>query len=215
MLDKIEKTTKQECFENKRKSLGSYCAAINCHNARGNCTLSMFRFPKDEERCKKWVQNLRREDIIHTPLHKLCHFQLCSNHFEDSQFMNKNTKSKLIWNAVPTLFDVPNPPARITPSQPLIKRSTVNKRTRVKLEGRTLASQPTNSNPTMPTASCTAKECETPRKKKLKRDVQKLRTKIWRKENKNKLTFKAEIDLLVLKLKTTCHKILSISLKGK
>ena len=85
-----------------------------------------------------------------------------------------NTKSKLIWNAVPTLFDVPNPPAR-TPSRPLIKRSTVNKRTRVKLEGRTLASQPTNSNPTMPTASCAAKECETPQNKKLKRDVQKLR----------------------------------------
>ena len=76
MSDKIEKTTKQKCFENKRKSLGSYCAAINCHNTRGNCTLSMFIFPKDEERCKKWVQNLRREDIIHTPLHKLCHFQL-------------------------------------------------------------------------------------------------------------------------------------------
>ena len=161
----------------------------------------MFRFPKDEERCKKWVQNSRREDIIHTPLHKLCHFQLCSNHFEDSQFMNKNTKSKLIWNAVPTLFDVPNPPTRITSSRPLIKRSVVNKKTSVKLKGRILASQPTTSNATKPTASCAAKGCETPQKKKLKRDVQKLKTKLWRKENKKKLTFKAEVDSLVLQLK--------------
>ena len=60
MSEKIDKATKGKHFENKQKSLGSYCAAINCHNARGNCTLSMFRFPKDEERCKKWVQNSRR-----------------------------------------------------------------------------------------------------------------------------------------------------------
>ena len=46
-----------------------------------------------------------------------------------------------------------------------------------------------------------AKGCETPQKKKLKRDVQKLKTKLWRKENKKKLTFKAEVDSLVLQLK--------------
>ena len=41
-----------------RKTLVSYCAAINCHNTKRNSKLSMFRFPKDEERCKKWVQTV-------------------------------------------------------------------------------------------------------------------------------------------------------------
>ena len=157
MSEKMDTEAKQKCSKSKRKSLGSYCAAINCHNSRGNYTLSMFRFPKDEERCKKWVQHVRREDLRHTPLNKLCHFQLCSNHFEDSQFMNRNTKSKLIWNDVPTLFDVPNPPAKITPSQPLTKRSFVNKKASVNLKSKTSANQPTTSNST--------NECDTPRKK--------------------------------------------------
>ena len=64
-----------------------------------------------------------------------------------------------------------------------------------------MASQPTTSNATKPTTSCAAKGCETPQKKKLKRDIQKLRTKLWRKEKKKKLTFKAEVDSLVLQLK--------------
>ena len=45
--------------------------------------------------------------------------RLCSEHFEDSQFMNKGTKNKLVWNAVPTIFSVPNPPANVTPQRKL------------------------------------------------------------------------------------------------
>ena len=41
-----------------KKSKGPYCAAINCHNERGNYKLSMFQFPKDAARCTKWVQTL-------------------------------------------------------------------------------------------------------------------------------------------------------------
>ena len=36
----------------KRRTLGTYCTAYACHNSRRNCKLSMFRFPKEEERCK-------------------------------------------------------------------------------------------------------------------------------------------------------------------
>ena len=169
MSEKMDTEAKQKCSKSKRKSLGPYCAAINCHNSRGNCTLSMFRFPKDEERYKKWVQHVRREDLRHTPLNKLCHFQLCSNHFEDSQ--TGIHKLKLIWNAVPTLFDVPNPLAKITPSWPLTKRSFVIKKASVNLKSKTLANQPTTSNAT--------NECDIPRKKNLRRKVQTLRTKLW------------------------------------
>ena len=173
MSEKMDTEAKQKCSKSKRKSLGSYCAAINCHNSRGNCTLSMFGFPKDEERCKKWVQHVRRDDLRHTPLNKLCHFKLCSNHFEDSQFMNRNTKSKLIWNAVPTLFDVPNPPAKITPSRPLTKRSFVNKKASVNLKSKTSANQPTTSNAT--------NECDTPRKKKFEEKDTNIEDKIMAK----------------------------------
>ena len=71
-----------------KKSLGSYYAAINCHNARKNCNLSMFCFPRDEERCRKWVQNTRCEDLRSVTTKKLYNHQLCSKHFEESQFMN-------------------------------------------------------------------------------------------------------------------------------
>lgn len=64
----------------KKKSLGTYCAAWECHNAMGNCKLSMFRFPKDEERCRKWVQNTRRDDLRKVPLNKLYNLELCSIH---------------------------------------------------------------------------------------------------------------------------------------
>ena len=67
-------------------------------------------------RCRKWVINSRRvEELLpKSPeqLYKNC--RLCSTHFEDSQFMYAPTKNKLVHDAVPTLFDIPNPPARVT-----------------------------------------------------------------------------------------------------
>jgi len=43
-------------------------------------------------------------------VHKNC--CLCDKHFEDSQFMNSSRK-RLVWNAVPSLFDVANPPQSV------------------------------------------------------------------------------------------------------
>jgi hypothetical protein len=43
---------------------------------------------------------------------------MCSDHFEDSQFMNCVTKEKLRWDAVPTIFSVPNPPKRLQSVRP-------------------------------------------------------------------------------------------------
>lgn len=44
--------------------------------------------------------------------------RICSDHFEDSQFMNCVTKEKLKWDAVPTIFRVPNPPKRLESIRP-------------------------------------------------------------------------------------------------
>ena len=168
----------------KRKTLGTYCAAVGCHNSRRNCNLSMFRFPKNEDLCKKWVQNTRREDIRHLSTHKLYTFELCSNHFEDSQFKNKEKKNRLIRNALPTLFDVPNPPPLVT-----------NKR-------KSRSSTSTETITSAPKIKQTVQRLpDTPQKQKLKRKVQTLRTKLWRKSVTKKLAKKAVRNKLVTELR--------------
>ena len=75
------------------------------------------------DRSKKWVVNTRRDDLWDfSPETLYKNYSLCSDHFELSQFMNPQ-KKKLIWNAIPTLFTVPNPPPAVTP-----KRSLPSKR---------------------------------------------------------------------------------------
>ncbi len=53
------------------------------------------------------MKNTGRDDIRGLTVEKLNEYRLCSDHFEDSQFMNLKQKKSLIWNAVPTLFDFP------------------------------------------------------------------------------------------------------------
>jgi len=59
--------------------------------------------------------NCRRKDLdgkSSTELNK--NFRLCSNHFEETMYYATNIGGKrLILAAVPTIFDVPNPPARV------------------------------------------------------------------------------------------------------
>ncbi|GFO44599.1 52 kda repressor of the inhibitor of the protein kinase [Plakobranchus ocellatus] len=103
---------------------GEWCSAINCTNNRSkNPRMSFFRFPKDPERCKKWVINVRRCDIHSKPTEKLCKNNvLYADHFEVSQFMNPAVRNKLIHCAVPTVFDIPNKPPSVTPRRPPPKR---------------------------------------------------------------------------------------------
>ena len=69
-------------------------------------------------RCQKWVQNTRRQDLLGKyPENLYTSYRLCSRHFEDSQFMNAATRNALVWNATPTLFNIPNPPPTVTPSR--------------------------------------------------------------------------------------------------
>ena len=65
-------------------------------------------------RSKKWLVNSRREDLSNKDVNYLYNnIKFCSLHFEDSQFMN-SAKKKLVWNAVPSLFEVPNKPPFLT-----------------------------------------------------------------------------------------------------
>jgi hypothetical protein len=69
------------------------------------------------------VIKTRRGDLDHMTAKELYDKKtLCSNHFQDNQFMNPAEKNKLIATAVPTIFTgIPNPPKLITPRRPLIR----------------------------------------------------------------------------------------------
>ncbi|XP_055488319.1 THAP domain-containing protein 2-like [Leucoraja erinacea] len=130
----------------------SHCSAINCSNRKskrpelsflgspikkkGEMTYkrqkasSIYRSLHTTENnctCQRWVQNTRRQDFLHRSTEYLsANCCLCSVHFELDQFSNKQTKNRLNWNAVPTLFDVPNPPKRLSSQRRLLKRTNVN-----------------------------------------------------------------------------------------
>ncbi|XP_064197784.1 THAP domain-containing protein 1 [Anguilla rostrata] len=88
------------------------CSAPNCSNST-TIGKQLFRFPKDPVRMRKWVINCRR-DFVPTPCSRLC-----QDHFEESQFeeiaRSPAGGRKLKPNAIPTLFNVPDPPSPITP----------------------------------------------------------------------------------------------------
>ncbi|XP_067132423.1 THAP domain-containing protein 1-like [Centruroides vittatus] len=74
----------------------AWCSAPNCKNSTAK-DIRLFRFPADKFRRDKWKP---------TKSSRLC---------DESQFELKraNGRKLLKWNAIPILFDVPNPPPRL------------------------------------------------------------------------------------------------------
>lgn len=81
----------------------------------------MFCFPN---RCRQWLQNMRRDDLLKKTLPELvkARIKVCATHFEVSQFTVPSERKRLNWNGVPTIFDVPNPPKRLSMKRPLRER---------------------------------------------------------------------------------------------
>ena len=52
-------------------------------------------------RCRKWVQNTRRQDLFDLPITSLNlrKYVLCSDHFEENQFLRPAERNRLVWNA--------------------------------------------------------------------------------------------------------------------
>ncbi|XP_016106283.1 52 kDa repressor of the inhibitor of the protein kinase-like isoform X2 [Sinocyclocheilus grahami] len=102
-------TTKEKSKWNKR----TQCSAINCKNYQCNSThLAFHRFPKDPDRCARWVQNLRNASLMGISFQRLHHnYRVCSAHFHTSQFKRpSNVHAGLKWDAVPTMVNAPTPP---------------------------------------------------------------------------------------------------------
>ena len=65
----------------------------------------------------------RRDDLLGRDpeyLHRNC--KICGDHFEDMMFAN-DLKNRLTPNAKPTLFDIPNPPAKLGQKRRTIQRT--------------------------------------------------------------------------------------------
>ncbi|XP_071477282.1 uncharacterized protein [Diadema antillarum] len=133
------------------------CSALNCTNTYTKLSAgsSLYRFPKDPGRCARWVQNTRRKDLLgKSPLYLYNNCRLCSKHFEDGQIL---CTGRLVWNAVPTKFDVPNPPKPITPKRKLPARCKGDEPKAKQCRGKptpssTLAPPPPPPTPPPPTA---------------------------------------------------------------
>ena len=71
---------------------------------------------------KKWVINCRRKDFFtRDPESLYKNIRLCSRHFEECMFTSSR-KSRIKSDAVPTIFDIPNPPPRIGAKRRLLFR---------------------------------------------------------------------------------------------
>ena len=123
---------------------------------------------------------MRREGLEKlTPQQLHVSYVLCANHFEDTQFMNPSAvKKSLIHNALPTLFEIPNPPKTVTPSRPPPKQRKLTS-THASTISSLSDATPSTSNPTQTLP-------DTPTKTKLKKKVAALQKTVTRKNEKIK-----------------------------
>lgn len=87
----------------------NFCAALHCSRMSSHSVLAFFRFPRDPERCKKWVENCSRSDLRDkTPEHLNKYHRLCARHFEPELILKTSPfRTVLKDTAIPTLFDHP------------------------------------------------------------------------------------------------------------
>ncbi|XP_051971502.1 52 kDa repressor of the inhibitor of the protein kinase-like isoform X1 [Xyrauchen texanus] len=85
------------------------CSALNCNRTSTTSVLAFFRFPRDPERCKKWVENCNRSDLKDkSPDHLNKYHRLCARHFEPNLiFKSSPFRTVLKNNSIPTIFDDP------------------------------------------------------------------------------------------------------------
>lgn len=103
---------------------------------------------------------------------------ICSEHFEPSQFVNPTARHRLYKTAVPTLFDVPNPPKPVT-----VQRLPPKKREIISTPSPSL---PVLVEPPSPSTASTSTSTFSPTKKILQNKVSALTKKISRRDKKVK-----------------------------
>lgn len=82
------------------------CSVPYCRSqasTRGD--IRFFQYPKpNDDLLGLWIKNCNTEHLTEKLLKKN-NLKVCSNHFTDSMFLNSTTKKRLVWNAIPTVFN--------------------------------------------------------------------------------------------------------------
>ncbi|XP_057695646.1 THAP domain containing 12b isoform X1 [Corythoichthys intestinalis] len=86
----------------------NFCAAPNCTRKSTQSDLAFFRFPRDPERCRIWVENCRRADLEAKTADQLNkHYRLCAKHFDPALvYKTSPYRTVLKDTAIPTIFDL-------------------------------------------------------------------------------------------------------------
>ncbi|XP_067126439.1 52 kDa repressor of the inhibitor of the protein kinase-like [Centruroides vittatus] len=107
-LNKLKELAKR----NDRKRYSKYtgnetCSAFSCNNSRKTFPKkSFFRFPRDKIRCRMWLKNCKRKDLLKVKRKYLYTVhRVCEDHFEERMFLN-SLRNRLHHNAIPTLFEI-------------------------------------------------------------------------------------------------------------
>uniref|UniRef100_H2ZWN1 THAP-type domain-containing protein n=1 Tax=Latimeria chalumnae TaxID=7897 RepID=H2ZWN1_LATCH len=86
----------------------NFCAAPNCRRKSTQLEhIGFFRFPRDPERCRRWVENCGRKDLWEkTPDQLNKYYRLCSTHFEAPYVSNRSAYRIILRDdAIPTIFE--------------------------------------------------------------------------------------------------------------
>ncbi|KAM8835065.1 THAP domain containing 12a [Synchiropus picturatus] len=84
-----------------------HCAVLNCNGSKSD-PHPLYRFPLDEERCKKWVEKCQRQDLGDTSAQELFrYYRVCGKHFETTSVEGDDDNKTLKDDAVPTIFEAP------------------------------------------------------------------------------------------------------------
>nr|CAI5824568.1 unnamed protein product [Callosobruchus analis] len=67
------------------------CAALGCLNTAANCTYSLFKFPSNTDRSRRWLKACNREDLLAKidNLHNSS-YRICGEHFSEEMFANSS-----------------------------------------------------------------------------------------------------------------------------
>ncbi|KAM3601940.1 uncharacterized protein V6R79_021604 [Siganus canaliculatus] len=88
----------------------NHCAVPNCTSGKSD-PQPLYRFPRDPERSKKWIEKCQRPDLTDKSPDELFRFyRLCGKHFETSSISGDSPSTMLKEDAVPTVFDLPSQP---------------------------------------------------------------------------------------------------------
>lgn len=90
----------------KKKRTGMRCSVRFCNKKSGvDKEVSFFSYPRDADRRELWIKNCRTEGTVDFNPDSKGSFRVCGNHFENRMFLNSTKRNRLVFNAIPTLFN--------------------------------------------------------------------------------------------------------------